>query len=428
MSPRDLSDAPRRAWQRVWSRTFGQAAGYAVSEGLITGLAAISTALVARGLSTREFGSLSFAVSFLLLTALFFDFGLFLPAARHAIVEDARGRREVVGAALLAFVPIGILFGLTIFGLSYGVDSWFHVHVGSSLRVLAALVFVYPFQVLGQYLAQGVDRLHIYSITAAAAQALYVVALTVLVIEGAALSVTLALTLRFVGMLIGWGALIVWLRPRFGRAAERVRSLVRDARAYGTNVWVGRLLSIGTYNMDVLMLASFTSARSVGFYALAGSVAYLVGLPVLGMAAALFGRMAANAQIERSWLMLAWISGLGLAAIVSAAAYPVIPFVFSDRYSSAAPLVLPLALAAAVRAVTTIYNQFLQAKGRGKELRNAAFILTGSNVLFNFALIPPFGAMGAAWASLIALACNYAAHVLFYARSLRMPEVETMRS
>jgi O-antigen/teichoic acid export membrane protein len=43
-------------------------------------------------------------------------------------------------------------------------------------------------------------------------------------------------------------------------------------------------------------------------------------------------------------------------------------------------------------------------------------VLTLSNVAFNFALIPPYGAHGAAWASLLALLANLIAHVFFYRR------------
>ena len=52
-------------------------------------------------------------------------------------------------------------------------------------------------------------------------------------------------------------------------------------------------------------------------------------------------------------------------------------------------------------------------------MRNRAFIFTGSNLIFNFALIPPFGAMGAAWASLLALMVNYFAYLWSYHRYVR---------
>jgi len=49
---------------------------------------------------------------------------------------------------------------------------------------------------------------------------------------------------------------------------------------------------------------------------------------------------------------------------------------------------------------------------------NAGLVLTISNLILNFALIPPFGAMGAAWASFAALLANLAAHRVGYRRAL----------
>ena len=72
-----------------------------------------------------------------------------------------------------------------------------------------------------------------------------------------------------------------------------------------------------------------------------------------------------------------------------------------------------------MRGVTTFYNTFMSAHARGREMRNVAFILTVSNLLFNFALIPPFGATGAAWASLLALLVNYLAYLIQYRRYVR---------
>jgi O-antigen/teichoic acid export membrane protein len=95
--------------------------------------------------------------------------------------------------------------------------------------------------------------------------------------------------------------------------------------------------------------------------------------------------------------------------------------VFSSRYGPAAALVLPLALAQAVRGVTGVYNTYLSAQGRGRELRSANIILTASNAVLNLGLIPLFGAKGAAWASFVALVINLAAHVYYYRRALATP-------
>ena len=252
-------------------------------------------------------------------------------------------------------------------------------------------------------------------------QFLLIVLLAIAVSVHGSLSLTEAVVIRCTSVLVSVVVAVVWLRPLLRGVTQRIAEIARHTRRYGFQVYIGHLLSIGTYSMDVLMIGALANSRSVGFYSLAGSVAAAAGLPVLGMSSALFASMARAPRIRRHWVLLA--AGIGAVSTLLAwvLAEPFIRLVFSQRYAPAVGLVLPLALAQAVRGVTGVYNTFLSSHGRGRQLRNAGFVLTASNLIFNFALIPPFGAVGAAWASLAALAVNFAAYVVFYRRSLDEP-------
>lgn len=403
------------------SRTIVQTVVFFASNGLVSLLVAISTALLARNMSTTEFGSYSFAISFLLFSAMFFDFGLFLPASRMIATADEETKPRILAASVIAYVPVGLAYCAAIVGLSFVVDGVFNVDAGEALRLTAPLAFVYPFALIAQTIAQGTDRLHVYSITAAVAQILFMALLVGALVVSSSISLTLALALRALGFLAGCVAFVIWLRPRLGGVRAHVREIVVQARGYGFEVYVGRLLSIGTYQMDVLMLAALTNARAVALYSLAGAVARVVGLPIYGFASALFPRMAREGVLDRRWLLVGWGVGLAGAVIAWVLAKPFIELVFSDRYTKAATYLLPLALAEVVRAVTTLYNSFLSSQALGRELRNAGLLLTISNLVLNLALIPPFGAMGAAIASLVALLVNLAGHVYYYRRYMRAP-------
>jgi O-antigen/teichoic acid export membrane protein len=402
------------------ARIFLQSAVYTVSNVLVSLLGMLSTAILARAFGPTDFGRYAFLVAFITFASIFFEFGVFLPAARLAASREGDEQRSVLGAALLAFIPIGLAFSIVVFVLSYVVDVGFHEQAGHALRVVAPLALAYPFLQVTLQLSQGIDRLHTSSITTVIAQGVFV-----LFVLGAAsltsLTVYLALVLRAVAFLLAGGVFVVWIRPLFRDCRRYIKLLLRETRAYGFSVYIGRVLGIGTYNMDVLMLAAFTDARTVGFYTLAGAIAYASGLPVVGMANALFARMTKANQIDRRWIVAAW--GIGAVAVLLALglARPFVEIVFSPRYRPVVALVLPLALAQMVRGVTTIYNMYLSAHARGGALRNAAGVLTVSNVIFNFALIPPFGAMGAAWASFFALVLNLIAHVIYYRRSVAIP-------
>lgn len=395
---------------------------YAVASIASQALAAASRIALAGVLSVAGFGAFAFSLAFLQYGALFFEFGLFLPAARIAARSDEREARAQIGAALALYLPVGAAFALTVLALSFVVDSIFDVDAGTALLVASPLAIVFPFAFVGMQLAQGVERLHAFALSSLVAQLLFLAAVVAIAAFWEDASPATALLIRAASLALGAAILIRWLRPRFSRVRERWRGLVRGAREYGFEVYVGRVLSIGTYNMDVLMLGAFADASTVGLYALAGSIAAAAGLPVTGFGAALFRRMANSATLSARWLSAAWLAGgaCGLLAWLLAPLF--LSAFFPAGYEDAAALVGPLVLAQVIRGVTGLYNSFLAAQGVGRPLRDAAIVLTVSNVVLNVLLIPPYGAAGAAWASVLALLANYLAHVHGYRRHLREAE------
>lgn len=396
-----------------------QSALYTTTNLAISILGAVASALLARQFGTNDFGAYSFAAAFIAFTAIFFEFGLFMPVARLSSAEETEGQREIAGAALLTFVPVGLSFCLLILLLSFLVDAMFRVHAGGILRIAALLAFTYPFGLLAQWLAVGAGRLHLYSLATFGAQLLFVALVVVSVIASRPLSPAGAVTLQLAAMGLGWLVFAFWLRPTFRNLRLRLHQMLAGARDYGVQVYLGRIFSIGTYNMDVLMLGALFTPAAVGFYVLAGAIAGAGGMPATAFATALFRNLANQPLIERRWLVVSVGLAAGSAVVTSLLAGPFVHIVFTERYAPTAALVVPLAAAAGFRSVTSLYNSFLSAHGLGKELRNAGIALTVSNLILNFALIPPFGASGAAWASLLALVVNLVAHVAGYQRYRR---------
>jgi O-antigen/teichoic acid export membrane protein len=395
-----------------------QGMGYAAGVGLAAGFAAIAQILLAKTMSVSEYGQYGFSYAFLQFAALLFEFGLFVPAARLVARSTPHERPHLIGTALAVYVPVGFAFSLTVFGLSFLTDAIFNVHTGTALRITAALAFAVPFPFVSQLLAQGAGRLHVYSITYAVSQALFLAGVVIAHAADANLDVTQALSMRLLTLAAGGVVFVIWMRPVIRRATERAGELLRGAREYGFSVYVGRVLSVGTYNMDVLILAAFTGSETVAFYVLARSFAMPISFPVTGMASALFPRMARQPGIERRWLAVGWSGSLALGAFVAVVGPLLIGALFESGFGEAADYIPPLALAQALNGVTGIYNSYLSAQARGRDLQRAGIVLTVSNVALDFALIPAFGAAGAAWASVLALMANLIAHIYGYRRSL----------
>jgi O-antigen/teichoic acid export membrane protein len=421
MSATDRVLAPEASarWRFLNSRIVLQTVLYTGGTGAATALSGIAKIILARRMDPSAFGSFSFCLSFLSFAALLFDFGLFVAAARRLARSAEEERSELVGASLALFVPLAIAFGVAIFALSFVVDDVFHAHASTALRVTAPLAFAWAFPAFGEQLGKGTGRLHVFSISSLIGRAALVAALAALAVAGARFSTTMAVAVNSASMALSTVILAVWLRPTFRRVREHVRTFLADTRAWAFQVYVGRFLSIGTYNMDVLMVTAFSTSRETGFYSLAAALTGFLGLPLNGLAAALFPRWAARDEIETRWLAIAWAIGAANVVFVVILAPLAIRLAFGASYGPAAALAIPLALAQAVRGVTTIHVSFMSAQGHGRQMRNAALILTGANLVLNFALIPPFGATGAAWASFVALVVNYGGYRHYYSQHRR---------
>lgn len=412
---------PRRVATRLLStRVARQSVGYTAASLLATIAGGIGTVVVARLMSVGHYAVFSFSNSVLGLLSMFFEFGLLVPVSRRLPLVERAERREILSAATLVLCILATAFSVTVYGASYVVDEAFTVHAGHALRVSAIVSAGWALTQGCLMLAQGVGRLGSYSVALLGSKLLFLAGLGVLAIMNLRFTPAVTLIVESVTLALPFVVLLVRLRPgSFSGGVAQLPRLFREAREYGLAVYVGRVLSSGTYNMDVLMVGWFASASSVAFYTLAGSVALPVSLLPTGLAMALFGDMARKPRLQRRWLVVVAATSVGGVVLAGALAYPFVHIALGRRYSSVVVLVPILALAQGINGFTRVFNTYLWAHGRGSELRTASIALAVSNVALNFALIPAFGAAGAAWASVLALVINLAFHVRFYRQVVR---------
>ncbi|MFJ8360418.1 lipopolysaccharide biosynthesis protein [Streptomyces sp. NPDC093984] len=401
------------------STTFRQAAGFAISSATLGALGMATSALLARSMDVESYTGYTFGKQLLLFSAMFFEFGLFLPTARMLARSDPVERHRVTGAVVTFFVPVSVLFGVTVLALSWMVDACFNVHAGPALRVVALVSMGYPLDFVCLQTAQGLGRLHCYSVASVLSRTGFLALLIAMPAVGVRLTSSGVLLADALFLLTGWVALLAHLRPRFTGLRASMAQMVQGARDYGFSAYVGRVLSMGTYHMDMLMLGAGSDPRSFACYMCAASLAFPVGLPGAGLATALFGRLARQPRMHLSWLAAVTVASALPAAVLSMLAAPLVRLVYSDGFLMAAKLVPLLALGQVISAVTRLFNTFLAAQGLGSDLRTAALTLTVSNLFLNLALIPGFQATGAAWASLLALTVNLVVHVMQYRRAVR---------
>jgi O-antigen/teichoic acid export membrane protein len=183
-------------------------------------------------------------------------------------------------------------------------------------------------------------------------------------------------------------------------------------RVFGRLLRDGLMLqgaSIGLFLMfriDLLLVAALTSARQVGLYSLAASLAEIVFVAAITLAQTGLHRITEEpagvaARFTAVFTRRVVIIGAAAGALVAAASYPGIPLLYGEAWRGS---VTPLAILAGAAVAITLaapVQAYLVREGRLRDISVIALGSLAANIVLNLALIPLLGIAGAAIASLV---------------------------
>jgi O-antigen/teichoic acid export membrane protein len=304
--------------------------------------------------------------------------------------------------SLLLAIPLWLFFEqirLVIFG---GVEA----------QIVAVSLACVPFYILAYYAADillASGRLILYAILRLLPLVTYGLAAVLLVgIRGMGL---FGATVAFASGIIlsGLFALGLVIALSHGRLSPQ-REVMRQALGFGGYVHLGTVAQFLTFRIDVLIVNALAGRAAAGFYAVASSLAEIVWYAGRAVESVIVPRIARASGDEARQISSTAIRVTGGMSILTAAAIAV-----------GAPLLVHRLLPAFVPALpavwvllpgTVLSGMFIVAagdlRGRGRPALAAAISVTGLilNVMLNFILIPRFGFIGAAAASLLTYACQ----------------------
>jgi stage V sporulation protein B len=347
--------------------------------------------------------------------------GVMLSAANVAIVVGALGvpialgyyashRPEILSELLGSAVVLSVVLGLIAVPITYGAVHLVGWHARPSLWVVG--VALVPISFLEACLSNQLLGLFGF-----ARYNLGVLLSRVAVLGG---TIVLAGALGFgvfgalLATVIGEGFLIA---ACLSSSALRVTPSVswptiRLAIGYGSRVQVGSVFQLLNYRLDVLVLQFFRPLREVGYYVVAQAGAEVVLTLARAFQSTLMpivaGRRTDQTQLTASTTALRHHSLLAAIAVAvcGVGAFPLVIYGYGRSF---APAITPLLILLPAMWLLGTGN-VISSDLRGRSRPGLSSILTGSalmlTVLLDFVLIPPFGMIGAAVASVIAY-CVY---------------------
>jgi O-antigen/teichoic acid export membrane protein len=396
-----------------------QTLAYGLSGLLVPLVGMITLPIFARVFTRSEYGLLELGTTTLTVAVAITDAGLTAAALRNFYDytgEQERERRSVMLTGFLATSAIALAVALLLIGLRGELSRWLFDEPGQEtlLIVIAGSVLALN---TWRYVAE-VMRVSFQAFSYLAMSALAATVTTALGVTG-----VLALDWRVNGVFVaalvgntvaaGYGVVAVrrWLTGRF--STPELRSML----VYGLPLVPAALSAWALALVDRIILSRIGSLAEVGEYAVANRLAQLL---LIGMTAFLFAlspfllsTFSEDAEQEkvargRTLTYLTFIlafTGLGL-TLFAKELFEVIAPKFDDAYLA----VGPLAFGTAAYGISTLLTTGLSIVRKTLHLAGISVAAAALNVGLNFALIPPFGIVGAG----IATAAGYGALALAY--------------
>ncbi len=387
-------------------------------------VALASSIILARYLNVSDRGVLGVAIA--LGTSLVILSQLGWPSA--AIYRLRRVGSEPAQVSSAALLTIGLVSALTIvicLALEPRLMQWLLSQASS--RVLYLVLAMVPFQLMGLYfsgIARGLDRFPLQNWYALLNNTGRLGALAWVLVIGGGAVVEVLIAVLLVQAATALGLAISVIRHTGLRLRPDVSEPIQTLR-FGLKTWVHTLAGNIHERVDVFMLAFFLQdPAQVAFYVIAVGVLEYLKLVPESIAVAMLPNLAELEEARAGALAassirhaLVWVM---LSVLVAAPTAPlVIPLLYGNAYgASIAPFLILLPGMAFLTMYRLLARYFLTVNRQGVNV-TVQILSTLLNIGLNIWLIPRYGILGAAAASLASYSLEGLALGVIFLRSVR---------
>lgn len=346
-------------------------------------------------------------------------FGYFVSGCRLlAIAKNKKEADEIKGAmtVILGFTIVAMMVIMTICGIAHS----FILHKPFSHLFFYVIPFC-GYTLCLNYIntsSQGDNSIGIIALARLLPSVIYLVSIAI-VFKTLGATSTIALLLNTGISFVILIFLILYNHPSFHNLKKSWMKLKEENKRYGFHVYLGSISNVSVQYVAGITLGLFAIDNvNVGYYSLAlTATGPLMMLPnVIGTT--YFKRFALQNQIERKvlWGTLA-MSAITLIAFIILI-YPVVDFLFNEKYQSVALYASFLAFASTAHGIGDVFNRFVGAHGFGKYLRNGAFI-SGGVAFIGYTLGVYWLGINGAIATRIAFALTHMFLMVYYYNKVR---------
>lgn len=387
--------------------------------GSTLGLGLLTSVMVARGLGPEGRGTLAAAMLWPGLLTYAISLGVGPAALYHAAQPDSNPRDTFNTAARLALVQsaLGMAAGLLL------LPRVLHEPGAEMLSVSRIYLFVIPFSLLTQYacfVLQAMLRFQALNLVRLLIPTGYLAGASILWMVGS-LSVrsviVLHLALNVASLVAAIGSLArEGIRIRIG---EGSRAIAQRLLGYGLRAHIGTVSQLLNLRLDQALIAALLPIEQLGLYASAvsaASVGQIVSTAIRMIGTARIARTPPAQRVETLGLYfrMSLIVSAVVCALLASAMPVLLPVVFGHEFAGATPVAIILVGGSFFYGAQDVLAGGAHACGEPWVVSRAAIVGLFVTIPLLMLLLPVFGVVGAALASL----CAYAVQTVLIAVSL----------
>ena len=387
--------------QTVVKNTFWLFSGEFFSR-LIRGAIVIYSASV---LHAAEYGVFSYVLAVAGFIAIFSDFGISAILTRESVKHPEAQKEYFATALAIKAVFLLVNTGIILFAIPY------ITKLPGAIPLLPLIALMLVFDTVREF-GYSLFRAHEKMEREALVDLFTNIAVCGLGFFALYVSATAtALLLGYIaGSFLGFIAAIILLFPYFRDVTKYVRpALVRRIIALAWPIGLLGVLGSLMINTDMIMVAWFKNAETVGYYAAAQKPIQLLYIVPTLLASAVFPVFARLAKVNNvrfrevfeKCLVLTFGMAIPVVAVGSVLAPQLIQLLFPGGYEPAVPAFSLLLLTVVFVFPSALFSNALFSYNEQRQFLLFVFIGVVSNALLDYLLIPSYGIEGSAVATII---------------------------
>jgi O-antigen/teichoic acid export membrane protein len=228
----------------------------------------------------------------------------------------------------------------------------------------------------------------------------------------------ITLALQQASFLAAVFVIIFFLRPRIGSFRHYFQKIREENKKFGFPVYMGLLATYATSYINRLSISYWVDNTAIGFFSLAATISEPLKLIPNAAAISSFKSFAKQEKISRNIFLFTIISSSLALPAALLAIDPLLSWFYPKGFAAVGSMAKMLAVGAFAQGFGDFYNRFLGAHGKGKSLRNVAYLVGLVNIFGVMFLTPFFGINGAVFTTVLAGLANVTFMFITYRRFL----------